>query len=159
MAIAQDTILVFAGGRDLSVGGGDPLDALGDGGPGSFSVSGTQDFVNTVFGRGQAGRLKDKPLQDDFAIWGGAVAFDTKAKWYFGLPPDGLDNSHFDFLSVAEHELSHLLGFGTARWWENQVQNLPVNNVLTGVFTGPTAKPSLAPRPESASSCRSRSTC
>jgi hypothetical protein len=118
--IAANEIRVFAGGRDL------PGSTLGQGGPGGFGVGGDQTWFDTVVARGQPGALLGNPT--DFGPWGGAITFDTVGpNWHFGLnAPSG---SQADFLSVALHELGHLLGFGLAESWTNLVAG--------GTFTGP----------------------
>ncbi len=98
LRIGQDEILVYAGARNL---GG----SLGTGGWGGFSWRGTQDWGDTVEFRGEAEN------GTDFAPWGGAVSFSTTRDWHFGLTVDGLESNEEDFLSVAVHELSHVLGF------------------------------------------------
>ena len=120
LMVPADTIIIYAGGRDLT----EPT--VGQGGPGGFSSSGTSEFNNTVAGRGQAGALL--ATETDFSLWGGAVTFDTATDWHFGLTTNGLDSNETDFLSVAEHEIGHLLGIGTASSWQNQVTG--------GSFTG-----------------------
>jgi Ca2+-binding RTX toxin-like protein len=119
--IAEDSLVIFAGGRDLSGS------AAGLGGPGGFSVSGTAEFVNLVESRGQTGAL-DMPATD-FGPWGGSIAFDSETAWHFGLTTDGLEGHETDFISVAQHEVAHLLGFGTASSWNTYVAG--------GVFSGP----------------------
>jgi hypothetical protein len=114
--IASNTLVVFAGGHDLGT------NVLGVGGPGGLSASGTQAWLNTVAGRGQAGALGSTNLQTDFGPWGGSVSFSTTfAHWFFGTTTSGIQPNQVDFLSVAEHELGHVLGFGTAHSWENLV--------------------------------------
>jgi len=103
LTIPADTLIIYAGGRNLSG------TTLGVGGPGGFDASGITSFVNTVKGRGQAGALLGVPT--DFAPWGGAIAFDTPNSWSFDGTPGGTES---DFFSVAVHELGHALGFGTA---------------------------------------------
>jgi hypothetical protein len=105
LSVAADTILVYAGGRNL------PGSTLGQGGPGGFDANGIQSFVDAVEGRGQAGALAAVP--DDFGPWGGAITFDLYNDWHFDLNTAPANNET-DFFSVAVHELAHLLGFGTA---------------------------------------------
>jgi Matrixin len=105
MTVPADTLIVFAGGRNLSG------NTLGIGGPGGFSANGISSFVDTVSGRGQAGATA--PVPYDFGPWGGAVSFDTPNNWNYD-PNTAPGPTQSDFLSVAVHELGHLLGFGTA---------------------------------------------
>jgi hypothetical protein len=117
--IAANTLLVYAGGRDLSGS------SIGIGGPGGYSgVRGSSTFVNSL-DRGQVGAGVT-----DVGIWGGMIAFDTLTNWNFSstTPPTSGQN---DFLSVALHELGHLLGLGIADSWDKKVVN--------GAFTGPSA--------------------
>jgi hypothetical protein len=120
-SIPANTLVIFAGGRDL------PGDELGRGGFGSVNAFGTQDWLNLVLARGQLGALAPTPT--DFGPWGGSIAFDTDTNWYFGTDVSGLQSSQNDFLSVAQHELMHLIGFGTAPSWARLVSN--------GRFLGP----------------------
>jgi hypothetical protein len=123
LTIPQNVLRVYAGGRNLA-------GPLGQGGPGGFSLLATnQSFIDAVVGRGQPGALGAPNTQTDFGRWGGAITFDTVGpNWHFDHntgPSTGQD----DFLSVALHELGHLLGFGTAPSW---------NNLISGsLFTGP----------------------
>ena len=113
--VPTDTLVVYAGGRDL---GG----SLGVGGPGGWSAEGyTQAWFDTVDARGETGEL-GSPVTD-FGPWGGTVAFTTAADtdWSFGIDPAGLGAGQSDFLSVALHELGHVLGIGTADAWDTHV--------------------------------------
>jgi hypothetical protein len=124
LTIDENVIRIFAGGRDL---GG----TLGIGGPGGFSVFGFAGWPDIVAGRGQAGALLPDAQKTDFGPWGGTVTFNTTTTWHFGIDTSGLDNGESDFLSVAVHELYHLIGFGTADSWDNLVDGTS--------FTGPAA--------------------
>jgi hypothetical protein len=104
-----DTVTIFVGGRDL------PDNQVGVGGPGGPDGN---------FSRGQGTIVGGAAA--DFAMWGGAIAFDTLASggaernWHFGAdtsPGPG----KVDFISVALHELGHLFGVGTADSFENQI--------------------------------------
>jgi len=114
LQVAQNAIIVYAGGRDLTGG------TLGIGGPGGFSGSGTTAFLNTVRVRGQTGGLGTASSQTDFGPWGGSITFDSiGTNWNFALTAPSAGQA--DFLSVAEHELGHLLGLGTANSWSNKI--------------------------------------
>ncbi len=121
LTIAEDTIIVYAGGRDLP-------SAIGQGGPGAFSANGTTDFLDLIRGRGQEGALTDP--NTDYSLWGGSITFDTNIvlgsttfDWHNSSDTAGLDSNEIDFLSVAIHELGHVLGFGIGEdnSWGNQI--------------------------------------
>jgi hypothetical protein len=116
--IPADTIILYAGGRALGGGG-----ELGIGGPGGYTANGfDQAWFDTVQGRGKAGALGPDSSQTAFAPWGGSVAFDTSfTGWYFGTDPSLIAPTQIDFLSAAEHEIGHLLGFGTSNAFTNRV--------------------------------------
>jgi hypothetical protein len=127
LLLPADTILLFVGARNLPSGG-----ELGEGGSGGFNVSGDQSWVANVVARGQAGALGPDNEKTDFSSWGGSIAFDSTANWYFGLDVAGLSGAQNDFLSVAQHEIGHTLGIGTAPSWQNLVSG--------GLFTGAAAR-------------------
>ena len=121
LTIPEDTIIVYVGGRDLPF-------SLGEGGPGGFSASGTADFVNLIGGRGQTGALAVPAT--DYSLWGGSITFDTNIilnstsfDWHNSVDTAGLESDEIDFLSVAIHELGHVLGVvnGTNSSWNNQI--------------------------------------
>ncbi len=123
LSIAANEILVFAGARTLGAG------ELARGEKGGFTATSTsQAFIDTVKGRGQSGALTSTAT--DFGPWGGTISFSSTTNFHFGLTTDGLDASEFDFVSVASHELLHVLGFGLANSW---------NAKVVGGFTGPNA--------------------
>jgi hypothetical protein len=113
LAVPADTILVYAGGRNY--GGA----TLGEGGYGSWSATGSSAWLAAVGGRGHPGALGAAPT--DYAPWGGSVTFDTVTNWNFGDTSVGPAPGQFDFLSVAEHELGHVLGIGTAGSWKDKI--------------------------------------
>ncbi len=120
--VAADTIIVFAGGRDLEDS------TLGIGGPGGSSATGSGTWLATVNRRGQSGAALEQPT--DFGPWGGSVTFDTSGTdWHFGTTTAGLESHEADFLSIATHELGHILGFGTSSSFDNFVNG--------DQFTGP----------------------
>ncbi len=117
--IPANTVLVFVGSRNMS--------SLGVGGPGGYSSSGSEAWLDLVAARGQTGMLESP--ETDFGLWGGSITFDNDANWYFGMSADGLGSNQQDFLSVAMHELGHVLGIGTADSWDSHVSGFS--------FTGP----------------------
>ncbi len=117
--IPADTLRIFVGGRDLGV--------LGFGGPGGWDASGSDAWFETIDARGQFGVLENPA--SDFAPWGGSITFDSDNSWYFGASLDGWGGDEDDFLSVAMHELGHVLGVGTTESWHRWV--------VGGQFTGP----------------------
>jgi hypothetical protein len=115
LSVAANTIVLFAGGRDLNGS------EAGVGGYGGYSASGSQAWYDSI--RGRAG----------FGLWGGALSFDTVGtNWFFGSTTAGIGATQLDFYSTAAHEITHALGIGTSPQW----------NSLTagGTFVGPTAQ-------------------
>ena len=122
--VAANELVIYAGGREF------PESSLGAGGPGGSSVTcATMAFCSDVLTRGQVGAAAEPPT--DFGPWGGSLSFNTATNWHFGETTVGLDNDEADFLSVAVHEVAHLLGFGTSPAWNELVSG--------GFFTGATA--------------------
>ena len=116
LTIAANEILLFAGGRDLEA------PSLGSGGFGGFNANGTESFIATVRARGEVGALSEGN-ETDIGPWGGSITFSTRdnVRWHFGTTTDGLEPGETDFLTVAMHEVGHLLGFGTAPSFINQI--------------------------------------
>ena len=110
--ILPDTLRVYVGARTFNGS------TLGLGGPGGFSAKGSLKFLKTVSTRGQTG-AGARPATD-FGPWGGTLAFDNDANWYFDSDVTTMEEigSRFDFYSIAVHELGHLFGFGTALSWK-----------------------------------------
>ena len=98
-----DDLVIFVGAQSLNgplgVGGYDGTgiggDSLGD----IYKARITADFRGTG------------PVTD-FEPWAGTISFEIAADWSFDLA--GPVAGRFDFLSVALHEIGHVLGFGTA---------------------------------------------
>ena len=121
--VAQDTILVYAAG---SPNLGETL-ALGDS-PGAVPF-GDPEWQETVRYRGETAAQGPSPR--NYGPWGGTTSFNTSIDWHFGVEAGGLDEDEFDFFSIAAHELMHVLGYGGADSWQDQISD--------GQFTGPAA--------------------
>lgn len=129
LLIATDTIRVYVGGRDLAG------DTLAEGGPGGFNVSGAQDWIDLVTARGQPGALLPPSQKTDMGPWGGSITFDTVGTdWFFGSTTVGLGATQTDFLTVATHELGHVLGFGTSDAFDAKVSG-EQSKVFNGIKT------------------------
>jgi hypothetical protein len=114
LTIAANELLVFVGARSLGSGEGGLADR------GGFTARSTRSaFLNSVAGRGQPGALATP--ETDVGPWGGSIAFDSSRNWYFGTNPAGLQSNQLDFISVATHELMHVLGFGTTSVWDSKI--------------------------------------
>ncbi len=125
LSVPADTVIIYVGGRDLTG------PELGEGGGGGYSASGSQAWLDTVKGRGQAGALAARAT--DYAPSLGSIVFDTVgANWYFGATTNGLGSNQSDFLSVALHELTHVLGLGNAKSWQTYLSG--------SSFVGPASK-------------------
>jgi hypothetical protein len=126
LTIPANAIKVYVGGANL---GG----ALGQGGPGGFfSDKGDSVFASNLLYRGQTGAADIPP--SDFARWGGTISFDRTVAWNFNLTAPAAGKN--DFLTVATHELAHVLGFGTSDSWR---ANLTVVSLAGGgtQYVGP----------------------
>ncbi|MCA9211975.1 MAG: hypothetical protein KDB27_02835, partial [Planctomycetales bacterium] len=120
--VAEDTIIVYVGARETE----DLAYAIGSGG----TTSSDGDFALAVRYRGQAGAAESPP--EDVGVWGGTLTFSQNMNWHFGIEDSTLQFEQFDFMTVAMHELTHLLGVGQS----------PSFNALAnfqGRFTGPEA--------------------
>jgi len=92
---AIDDVVIFAGSRKD--------DALAEGGPSALYFPGST--------------LDKRFTGDDFEPWSGFVTFNRDSNWFFDDTPmtDGdLPDNKLDFLSVAIHEIGHVLGYGTS---------------------------------------------
>lgn len=124
--VPANTIIIFAGGRNLADG------TLGIGGRSSVSSSGTTAWLNRVKGRGEPGALLAKPTDTAPAI--GHITFDTVGtNWHFGATTSGLDSNESDFMSVAMHEVTHVLGINNSS--SNSWSQLISGNFFTGKKT------------------------
>lgn len=123
LVVPEDTLIVFVGARNL---GG----SVGLAGPGGYSYRGLTSWANRIKYRGQTGAAATPAT--DFGPWGGSISFDNSAgtSWSFQLDgsPTG---SQLDFVSIALHEMCHVLGFGSSDSFDDKISG--------GKFTGANA--------------------
>jgi hypothetical protein len=113
--VPEDTIIVFAGARDL---GGS---VRGQGGSSGWSGSGSSSWLSRIRGRGNPGAdfsSENSALVTDYAPAVGFVSFDVTTSFNYSTTQD---LSGTDFVSVALHELAHVLGIGIATSWNNLI--------------------------------------
>ena len=114
--VAADTITIYVGGSPSGPG------VLGFAGTGfDLTVSGSSEFESDVYNRGQ----------DDYGVWGGYIWFNSIHDWYFSMDNSGLTPGSPDFFTTAVHEMAHILGFGVAASWSD--------NISEGFFYGENA--------------------
>lgn len=131
--IPEGVIPIYVGGRLIAEG------SLGLGGQAGFSASGTAEWLELVRGRGQPGAIGPTSQLTDVGVKAGSITFNLAKSWHFGLDPAPPPPGMHDFLSVALHEMVHVLGLagGNPSW-----SNLIVGNAFTGpsataIFGGP----------------------
>ncbi|MGJ8644868.1 MAG: hypothetical protein ACSHX9_15790 [Luteolibacter sp.] len=122
LLVPEDTIIIFAAGNSS-------LGSAGLGGVGGFGFNSAtvQEFIDVVATRGVPGVLSDPAT--DIASWGGTVSFDSSREWEFLLDGTG-EGSVSDFVSIALHEVCHVLGVATE-------YSSFTRYVVDGNFTGP----------------------
>lgn len=131
--VANNTIIVYAGGRGLSG------NTYATSSPATSTALGDQIWKDLVAGRGKVGATGIAPTS--FAPWGGSISFDTSStKWSFGGGPDSIAAGNVDFTTIATRELTHVLGVGTAPSWQRFVAGLETPDQIHGVYAGPATK-------------------
>lgn len=140
MIVPANTLIIFVGSAVLP---GSIAAQAGPGGVTGLSAEGLDSghpWANQVYNRGEAGAIHlvksgasivftTNPT--DFAPWGGAVFFNSSlANWNFSTT-DATGTAGPDALSVAFHELAHILGIGA--WLP---QNSWTTLSVTGAFSG-----------------------
>ncbi|MBL1175027.1 CARDB domain-containing protein [Pantanalinema sp. GBBB05] len=108
-----DDLVVFVGARSIDGSSG----TLADGGSSATWIVGSS--------------LDTRYNGSDFEPWTGSISFDTAENWFFDSTPNTANDiplSSPDFISVAVHELGHILGFGNV----NAFMNFRVNDTFTG---------------------------
>lgn len=122
-----DDLLVFVGSADL------PSGVTGTSAP-TAGLSGVADAQ-------LASALDQRFNGAVFQPWTAWITFDTTTSFHFDPGPElgtAVPAGKIDFVSVALHELGHVLGFGTAETFKSKI----VNKAFTGtkaqaLFGGP----------------------
>lgn len=125
LPVAADTMQIFVAGRSLPGRLAQAVDTAPTG-------IGDEEWVSTVMYRGEAGAA-DSPATD-FGPMGGRISFNNdmeEVPWHFDLATDDLEDNEFDFITVAMHEMLHLMGIGVSRSFRG--------NVSSNQFVGPEA--------------------
>ena len=95
-----DDLLIYVGARNFSG------NTLGIGGPSGYSLEGD------VYSARISDDFRGLGPPSDYEPWAGVLTFDSEVTWNFGLDEPSSDES--DLLTVALHEIAHVLGVGTA---------------------------------------------
>lgn len=125
--------IIPAGEVHVFVGGSPSLgSAVGQGGPAGYTVSGLSSWISRVRARGQPGADfspgNPSAQATDFAPAAGWIAFALDADYQFSLTQEG---PGIEFVSLALHELGHVLGIGTCPAWERRIQGLNFSGPIT----------------------------
>lgn len=70
------------------------------------------DLQGDIFQRRISDDFRDQGVVTDFEPWAGTISFNSEIDWDFSL--DNSNPNKIDFISVALHEIGHVLGIGTA---------------------------------------------
>lgn len=144
LVVPADTVIIYAGSMNLGAAA-----ARAGAGGAVLNVGGPLAWWNQLIGRGEAGASQIvggaytlNPT--DFGPWGGVIFFNSAvANWNFSTT-DATGTAGPDALSVALHEIGHILGLGTYRAdcsWTTLI------NPANGLFTGTLATQSFESNP------------
>lgn len=136
LVIPENHFILYVGGSTQFSGGA-------FGGPGTTGVSSGfpmtssqfQLWRNRVQARGQNGALNNPAT--DFGPWGGFIGFNANISWNFSTT-QRVSNPAFDFVSIALHEMGHVLGLGTSPSWNAKISGGSfTGNKSNALFRGP----------------------
>jgi hypothetical protein len=130
-----DDLVIFVASADL------PAGTTGLSSP-TAGLSGITDAT-------LAAALDKRFNQEPFQPWTGWISFDTTTSFHFDPSPElgqPVPAGKIDFVSVALHELGHVLGFGTAEAFKSKIAGGAFTGAKTqALFGGPlTLSPDLA---------------
>ncbi len=99
-----DDLLIFVGSDSLH----EPT--IAEAGPDGFDARGD------VFSRRISNDYRNTGPVTNFEPWAGRITFDSNVDWDFSL--ENPDESLTDFITIALHEIAHILGIGTSAIFE-----------------------------------------
>jgi len=88
-----------------------------DGPGGQLAESFPSAAIGSVSDPTLSAKLAERNEGPDFEPWTAWLSFDETESWYYDETPetgDDIPAAQIDFMSVAMHELGHILGFGSA---------------------------------------------
>jgi len=114
LVVPANTLIVYVGSWDMPASSG-----VGGAGVSNYPAGQSAAWINRITSRGQSGALTSPAT--DFGPWGGSLAFDTTPirPWRFSTTSSA--NNTLPFISIALHEMGHLLGFGTSASWSAKI--------------------------------------
>jgi hypothetical protein len=142
LVVPADTIIIYAGSMNLGI----PAARAGSGAA-KLGSGGGLTWWNQVYNRGEPGAIRILssgwgPSPTDFAPWGGVIFFNSAiTNWNFSTS-SAAGTAGPDALSVALHEIGHILGLGIYRSdcsWLTLIEG--------NLFTGPLASQSFGTSP------------
>lgn len=118
---AIDDLVIFVGASSEPFDGVGVGNAVSETGELNSLAQAQYDGVNLqgdIFQRRISNNFRQKGAVTDFEPWVGTISFATNPtpEWDFSLSDPNLDR--FDFVSIALHEIGHILGVGTAPIFE-----------------------------------------
>ncbi len=96
--LPENTVIIYVGGRPDVYGG----------------FAGYAEYEYTMFGTSAwVEQISSRNTGTRFCSFGGAIAFDSDAGWYFDSDPSTTEAfpQLLDFYTLALHEIGHLMGF------------------------------------------------
>lgn len=70
------------------------------------------DLQGDIFQRRVSNNFRNQGAVSNFEPWAGTITFNNKADWNFSI--DSINTNKIDFVTVALHEIGHVLGIGTS---------------------------------------------